>query len=198
MIARMGDRHGDLVIRDLERSEVAGVWSIDRTEWIDRVYHVRDGELVLEAEHYDVRDWPPGEADEYGPRLLDCFDRGGSCLGAFDGDTLVGAVVLESRFIGRDADRLQLKFLHVSHDYRGSGLGATLFERAAARAEALGARALYISSSPSEKTVQFYFRRGCRPTPETDPELFALEPLDIHLELELLDRPRPDASARGA
>ena len=112
MIARMGDRHGDLVIRDLERSEVAGVWSIDRTEWIDRVYHVRDGELVLEAEHYDVRDWPPGEADEYGPRLLDCFDRGGSCLGAFDGDTLVGAVVLESRFIGeyplRAAERTTL------------------------------------------------------------------------------------------
>ena len=78
-------------IRVLEREELRDVWSIDRAEVIDHVYHQEDGELVLKPEHYDMPGWPPGEPEHYGPLLLDCFDRGGSCYGAFDGDTLVVA-----------------------------------------------------------------------------------------------------------
>jgi predicted N-acetyltransferase YhbS len=172
-------------IRELERSEVGDVWSIDRAEVIHDVYRMVDGELVLGPDYYDVRGWPPGEPELYGPLLLDCFDRGGTFYGAFEGDTLVGVAVLESRFIGRAKDQLQLKFLHVSRSSRGNGVGRTLFEKAAARAVELGAQRLYVSSSPSENTVRFYQRRGCRVTEEPDPALFALEPEDIHLEFEI-------------
>jgi predicted N-acetyltransferase YhbS len=172
-------------IRELERREIPELWSIDRAEVIDRVYY-RDGdELVLRPEHHDMRGWPPGEPEQYGPILLDCFDRGGTFYGAFDGRTLIGAAVLESRFIGRNADQLQLKFLHVSRGHRQSGLGRTLFEKAVARARELGARRLYISSTSSENTVRFYLHRGCRPTAEVDEALFRLEPEDIHLEFDI-------------
>jgi predicted N-acetyltransferase YhbS len=172
-------------IRTLGRQEIGDLWSIDRAEVIDRVYYLEDGELVLKPEHHDTRGWPPGEPEHYGPILLDCFDRGGTFYGAFDGEALIGATVLESRFIGRAGDRLQLKFLHVSRRHRQAGLGCALFDRGAARARELGARHLYISSTSSENTVRFYLRRGCRLTDEVDPALFELEPRDIHLEFDI-------------
>jgi predicted N-acetyltransferase YhbS len=172
-------------IRELERQEVRDVWSIDRAEVIDKIYYRDGNELVLKSEHYDMKGWPPGEPEHYGPILLDCFDRGGTFYGAFDGEKLIGAAVLESRFIGQEKDQLQLKFLHVSRRHRRAGLGRTLFEKAVEKAREVGARRLYISSTPSENTVRFYLRRGCRVTEDVDPALFELEPEDIHLELEI-------------
>lgn len=172
-------------IRLLERRELDLLWSIDRAELIEHVYRHEEGELVRKAKHYDVKGWPPGEPEHTMPRLVDCFEHGGTFYGAFDGDALVGAAVLERRFIGRARDQLQLVFLHVSRRSRSRGLGRRLFDRAAARARELGARRLYVSASPSENTIRFYLRRGCRVIDEVDPELFALEPEDIHLELQL-------------
>ena len=172
-------------IRELERQEVRDVWSIDRAEVIDKIYYRDGNDLVLKPEHYDMKGWPPGEPEHYGPILLDCFDRGGTFYGAFDGEKLIGTAVLESRFIGQGKDQLQLKFLHVSRGHRQAGLGRTLFEKAVEKARELGARRLYISSTPSENTVRFYLRRGCRVTEDVDPALFELEPEDIHLELEI-------------
>ncbi len=174
-------------IRELARKEIDALWSIDRSEAIDGLYRLEGGELVLTPEHHDVRGWPPGEPEEYGPILLDCFDHGGTFYGAFDAGTLIGAAVLESRFIGAAGDRLQLKFLHVSRAQRGTGLGLALFERAVARARERGARALYISATPSRHTVDFYIRRGCSVTGDVDAALFELEPRDIHLELDIRD-----------
>ncbi|RIL01672.1 MAG: GNAT family N-acetyltransferase [Proteobacteria bacterium] len=172
-------------IRELQRAELRDIWSIDRAEVVDAVYF-RDGDgLVLEPEHHDVTGWPPGEPERAGPILLDCFERGGTFYGAFESGALVGVAVLECRFIGPARDQLQLKFLHVDRRHRGSGLGRTLFERAVARARELGARRLYVSATPSENTVRFYLRRGCRVTDRVDAQLFALEPDDIHLELEI-------------
>lgn len=172
-------------LRQLERQEIGHLWSIDRAEVIDHVYYREDGELVLRPERHDMKGWPSGEPEHYGPILLDCFDRGGTFYGAFEGETLTGAMVLESRFIGRESDQLQLKFLHVSRRQRQSGLGSTLFEKATAKARQLGARRLYISATPSENTVHFYLRRGCRVTDDVDAALFELEPDDIHLEFDI-------------
>lgn len=172
-------------IRPLERTELGDIWSMDRAEVIDGVYRREANGLVLEPVHHDVRDWPPGERDLYGPMLLDCFDRAGTFYGAFDGEELIGVVVLESRFMGRGKDQLQLKFLHVSRSYRRTGLGRRLFEMAVERARQLGARRLYISATPSENTVRFYLRLGCRVTNDVDAVLFALEPEDIHLEFDV-------------
>ena len=102
--------------------------------------------------------------------------------GAFENDILVGGAILESKFIGSQHDTLQLKFLHVSHDYRKRGIATRLFHLAVAKARELGAKKLYISATPSENTVNYYLRLGCVLASEIDPELFALEPEDIHFE----------------
>ena len=167
--------------RELLREEIEQVWNIDRSEVIDNIYYLENGTLVLRPEHHDVRGWPPGEAEKYTPILLDCFDRGGWFHGAFDHARLVGTVVLESKFIGKHKDQLQLKFLHVSSSYRNRGLGTQLFELARTSARERGAKRMYISATPSENTINFYLRLGCQVADEPDPELLALEPEDIHL-----------------
>jgi predicted N-acetyltransferase YhbS len=85
--------------RELRRSEIALVWNIDRSEVIDNLYSLENGTLVLRPHHIDVPGWPPGETEKYTPILLDCFDRGGWFYGAFDEAALIGAAVLESKFI---------------------------------------------------------------------------------------------------
>lgn len=169
-------------LRPLKRGEIPLIWTIDRAEVIDGVYSLVDGALELRAHHFEAHGWPPGEADLYTPILLDCFDHDGWFQGAFDGESLLGVAVLEGRFIGPDRDMLQFKFLHVSRAARGQGLGVRLFDLARNEARVRGARRLYISATPSRNTIDFYLKRGCRLTAEPDPELFALEPEDIHLE----------------
>jgi len=169
-------------IRKLTRSEIPYIWQIDRSEVIDSIYYLRDGQLVLEPEHYDMHGWPPGEPEHVTPFLLDCFDHGGHFWGAFAGDLLIGAVVLENRFIGSQQDTLQMKFLHVSNHFREQGLGKKLFLIAAEKAIELGAKKMYISATPSENTVNFYLQVGCVLATEINEKLFELEPEDIHLE----------------
>ncbi len=174
-----------LIARALARDEVTRIWGIDRREVIDNIYYFEHGRLVLKPEHYDMQGWPPGESALYTPILMDCFDRGGWFHGLFDEQHLVAVAVLESKFIGTHKDLLQLKMLHVSSAYRGRGLGRELFELSRAEARRRGAKGMYISATPSEHTINFYMRLGCTITPCPDPELFALEPEDIHLECAL-------------
>jgi predicted N-acetyltransferase YhbS len=171
-----------MLIRELRREEVESVWTIDRSEIVENIYTLEQGKLIRQADYCDIPGWPPGEAGLYTPILLDCFERGGSFYGAFAGEKLVGVAILESKFIGRQKDQLQLKFLHVSRAFRRHGLGRTLFEKAATRAKSLGASKLYISATPSENTINFYLSLGCVVAETVDPTLFALEPEDIHLE----------------
>ena len=168
--------------RELTRAEVGQIWSIDRSEVIENLYFYENGELVLKPEHYEMKGWPPGEDQLYTPILLDCFDRGSWFYVLFDADQLVGIAILESKFIGSAKDQLQLKFLHVSNGYRGQGWGKKLFRLSQDKAREKGAKRLYISATPSEHTINFYHSLGCTVTKELDPELFALEPEDIHLE----------------
>jgi predicted N-acetyltransferase YhbS len=171
--------------RQLRRDEIEDVWTIDRREVIEAVYYLEGGALVLTPEYFNVRGWPPGEADASTPLLEDCCDHGGWFYGLFDDGRLIGVAVLENRFIGQPRDQLQLKFLHVSNGYRDQGLGKRLFDLAASQARQRGAQRLYISATPSEHTIDFYLGLGCTVTAEPDPELFALEPEDIHLEYDL-------------
>ena len=169
-------------IRLLKREEIPRIWQIDRREIVENIYSLEDGKLVLKPDYFDIQGWPAGEAEQYTPILTDCYDRGGTFWGTFEDEKIVGMAILESKCIGSRADMLQLKFLHVSRDFRKRGIASALFRLAVEKARALGAKKLYISATPSEQTVNYYMRLGCVLATEIDPELFALEPEDIHLE----------------
>jgi predicted N-acetyltransferase YhbS len=171
--------------RRLSRDDIRAIWTIDRGEVIDAVYYLENGSLQLRREHHDLSGWPPGKAEQYTPILESCHDRGGWLYGLFDGDRLVGVAVLESQFIGKHKEQLQLTFLHISRPYRSRGLGQRLFRLAKAEAVGRGAMSLYVSATPSKHTVDFYLRLGCTLAPEPDPALYELEPEDIHFEYAL-------------
>ncbi len=179
----------DLVRRRLQREEIGLLWTIDRRELVERIYELRNGRLVLRPHFFDIPGWPTGEPAKDMPLLEASFDRGGVFLGVFEGPRLVGAAVIDTRRLGPEADLVQLSFLHVGRDHRRLGLGTELFEAAHAVAARLGAAGLYVSATPSENTVDFYRRRGCRVTADADPDLLALEPEDIHFECRRLARP---------
>lgn len=168
-------------MRVLTRDEVELIWTIDRSEVHHYTYEVREGELVRVPNHFAVPGWRPDAAAKETPVLLDCFDRGGTFVGVFDAEALIGMSVLEGARVGRGRDQMQLAYLYVSRTYRGRGVGMQLFDAAVSFAREAGAKALYVSAAPTENTVDFYLNRGCVLAPEPDPALLAAEPDDIHL-----------------
>lgn len=179
--SKLRNKKGPMItLRDISKEEIEQIWGIDRSEVIENIYYFENNALVLKSEYYNVTGWPPGEAEKYQPILVACNEQGGWFHGIFDDSKLVGAAVLDNRFIGKSKDMLQLKFLHISNAYRKNGFGRQLFGLARTIAGERGARKLYISATPSENTINFYLSLGCEVTPEPDPNLFELEPEDIH------------------
>ena len=75
----------------------------------------------------------------------------------------------------------QLAYLHVSNEVRGRGVGGRLSEGLEELARAAGDMAMVVSATPSLNTVRFYMGRGYEPMAEPFPELYELEPDDVHL-----------------
>ena len=172
-------------IRALGRNEIEKVRNITRNEVVAQVYYLIDGKLGLEDEFHDMKGWNAAELDRSIARLYDICDRNGVLLGAFAENRLIGVSVLESEFIGENKDQLQLYFHQVDSNYRHKGVGGRLFRVVVMRAKELGAKGLYISATPSKNTIGFYLHMGCRLVSKVNPELYVLEPKDIHLELLL-------------
>ncbi|NBM02521.1 MULTISPECIES: GNAT family N-acetyltransferase [Proteus] len=168
-------------IRQLTRNEIPQVWEIDRTELIEKLYVLKEGKLLLSKQRFDMKGWPEGEAEHYTPVLLESFDRGAPFWGIFEHDRLVAAASVDPKKRGKNGSLLQLSFLHVSHLQRGQGLARILFDYCVEYAKENGADGLYISSTPSENSVNFYQHLGCRLIDIPDPELYEREPEDIHM-----------------
>jgi ribosomal protein S18 acetylase RimI-like enzyme len=111
--------------------------------------------------------------------------HGGVFIGAFDGELLLGLGILGGRFLGPSGNQLEVAFLHVSRGYRRQGIARRLMDELADRARRRGAEELYISATESESAVGFYLSYGCRLAERVDPELYRLEPQDIHFTLKL-------------
>lgn len=176
-----------LVCRQLAAGELCRLAEIDRTESITAAY-TQHGEELEER----IVDWqvPPffaeGDNDHTLAYQIAFCQRhlaaGGTAVGAFDGERLVGIGVVTPHVRPGIA---QLAYLQVSDGYRGQGVGRKLCEMMDDIARAAGDTAMVVSATPSVNTVRFYMGRGFRPTAEPLPELYALEPEDVHLSREL-------------
>lgn len=173
-----------LIYRALTRAEISKLSHLNRTETIDHIYYERDGNLLLEKEHYDVPDWSQEDKQRRIAELQAVFDKGATFFGAFDGDVLTGMSVLDHAPVKSGNKRLNLSGLWVSANYRGHGVGKVLFQLAAQEARQRGARVMYVSATPSENTVHFYQNLGCTLADPIDSSLYEKEPEDIHLELK--------------
>jgi len=171
--------------RVLREDELNKIWQIDRSEFVKTIYMQKEMELKEKDINHEIKGWPSEEENIYPSVLRECFQCGGYFLGAFENEILRAIVVLENKFIGKNEDQLQLKFLHIDKAFRKKGLGRILFEKAVKVAKDIGAKKLYVSSNENKNTVEFYRHLECKLTEEKDKELFKLEPKDIHLEYEI-------------
>ncbi|SET09080.1 GNAT family N-acetyltransferase [Paenibacillus sp. NFR01] len=154
---------------------------IDRSEFIGRYYKCQDGILKEIAAGHECPNWSDGDYAEMIARYEDELRNGGAAYGAYDGETLVGFGVLAHKFRGADNDQLQLDLMYVSRNYRRQGIGRRILEALSREAVAKGAKSLYISATETESAVKFYMSCGSDMTDSVDAELFAKEPLDIHM-----------------
>jgi len=110
--------------------------------------------------------------------LYEVLARNGTIWGAFDAERLVGIAAYRPHL----TDTMdQLAFLHVSNGYRRQGIASRLFDQIEELSRQSGAQELYVSATPSESAVGFYTSRGFMLEPKPHPELFELEPEDIHM-----------------
>jgi GNAT superfamily N-acetyltransferase len=173
----------DMEFRKITFEEIASIWKIDRTEHVEENYLHCSGGLKTTAIHTTFYGWPAEEQTRMMPSFQQSHMEGAFFYGAFDKTDLKGIVLVHQKWLPQN--RLQLKYLYVDSSYRGTGIGKKLFNKAKEYAQLRGANSLYISSSESKNTVDFYFHMGCKLSEDIDPFLFKKEPLDIHLELFL-------------
>ena len=150
---------------------------IDVSEHGDIVYYWQDGQLKAVPEAWDRRRWTAAtwSQDNWTMVLGLASVR---VWGAFDNAQLVGLIVYRPHLT---ADTAQLAALFVSKDHRRQGIAARLTGEVGHQATRDGHTRLYVSATPSESAVSFYLRQGFAPTQDAHPELYELEPEDIHM-----------------
>ena len=176
-------------VRRLGAEDIVLLREIDRMEQLDTEYRVVDGELVATDIDFVVPAWNPNGAGSHSVGALIKFaesalQRGAALFGAYGGDELLGLVLVDGQYA---PDVAWLTLLYVTRAARRTGAASALWSAAEEVARGAGAKTLYVSSAPTGSAVGFYFSRGCRMATKDEiiPELFELEPEDIHLVCEL-------------
>ena len=172
-----------MFLRSLQNSEIDLIWQqISRRELITQMYIQNQQQLELVDCFFDVQHWDSYHLENDPPKLKQLYDQGSIFVGAFDAaKKLVGVSVVSNQIIADYPHAKLLHYFYVDADQQGQGIGATLMQAAKESAKQLGANQLYISATPSRRTVDFYIKHGARPLSAPDKQLWQLEPGDIHL-----------------
>lgn len=174
-----------ITYRTMTQDQVNKLKEIDRSEHIDLIYKMQNGNLMEIGANHECPNWNVEMIEELQERYLFELSHGGMAIGAFDGDMLIAFGVLAHKFRGANQDQLQVDLMYVSRNYRRQGVGTQILNQLADEARSRGAKYLYISSTETRSAVSFYRNNGSRLTDGIDQELFTKEPEDIHMIKEL-------------
>jgi GNAT superfamily N-acetyltransferase len=156
---------------------------LDRSEVVQTGYKMQDGRLLSYPVDWEVPTFFLEGAGEHSvaEQIAFCqkhIDKEGRMIGAFDEEKLVGVGLLTPEVRPGVA---QLAYLHISSGYRRSGIAARIVHSLIDWACSEGAKKIYVSATPTESAVGFYQSEGFFPVIEPLPQLFELEPEDIHM-----------------
>ncbi|REE94551.1 acetyltransferase (GNAT) family protein [Paenibacillus taihuensis] len=175
--------------REMTAADVRLLRQIDRSEHIDLIYEMQNGQMTERSADHECPTWDVQLLTEMEQRFVEECHRGGFAIGAFiegeNAERFIGFGVLAAPFRGEQRDRLQVDLMYVSRDYRRQGIGSRIFEQLREEAIRRGAKGLYISSTETRSAVSFYRSSGAQLTDKPDEELLKKEPLDIHMVVEL-------------
>lgn len=172
-----------IFLRPLQYTEIDLIWQqISRRELITQLYIQKQDQLELTDCLYDVKHWDAYHLENDPPKLKELYQQGALFVGAFNtSEKLVGISVVSNQHIADYPDAKLLQYFYVDADQQGQGIGAKLMQAAKESAKHLGALQLYISATPSKRTVDFYIKHGATVLKHPDRQLWELEPEDIHL-----------------
>jgi ribosomal protein S18 acetylase RimI-like enzyme len=158
------------------------ILDMDVSEHGEFIYLWQDGELVTKP---IVWDRPPRTAETWQENWASVLPLPGvKAWGAFEGEVMVGIIVYRPHLTD---DMAQLDALFVDKKHRQLGIATHLTKLLEAQSIADGHKRLYVSATESKSAVGFYTSQGFIPTQDTHPELYALEPNDIHMIKILVD-----------
>jgi ribosomal protein S18 acetylase RimI-like enzyme len=170
----------------LDNAYINRIGEIDRSEHVTRHYVYNEGKLEANAVDWQVARWADDDsAYSVTARIKEwsaLLDQGSVLLGALEEGLLVGFAIFRPQLTETMA---QLAVLHVSKEYRRQGVAQSLTAQVIDMAIESGAVSLYVSATPTESAVGFYQSQGFKLAQEVHPELYALEPEDIHMIKQL-------------
>lgn len=159
--------------------------TFNRYQETKKIYYLDDdGGLGIKDEYY-IDDWDSEKKSNIIQILNYYLVRDGVIVAIKDNKTLLGFAALNGKKMGSKNQYLNLGFIHVSYEYRGIGIGKTLFESICREARRKGAEKLYIGANPAVDTINFYQSMGCQLAQEIVYEIYDHEPLDLQLEYGL-------------
>ena len=168
-----------IIIRRMESSEVNRISEIDRTEHITQHYKLRNGTLEVKNVDWEIGKW---DSEKKIKEWLPIGEGYKNMWGAFDQGKLVGFSVYR-RYL--TDDMAQFAILHISKRYRRRGIGKQLSEKVIEKARMDGVRHIYLTSTPTKITVDFYIGLGFKLAKQVNKHLYEMEPEDIHMIMEL-------------
>lgn len=156
-----------------------------RYQEVNKVWRVEDNRKVIKDICF-IEDWNYDKKQTliFG-ELKETLENNGCIFGAFDNNRLIGFASLGGTLLGENNEYVQLLQLHVSHDYRGKGIGKMLFHSCIEKANKFRASKMYISGHSSIETQSFYTRIGCVDAKWLYKHQVELEPYDCQLEYVL-------------
>lgn len=164
----------------LQAEDVELLRALDRSEVVDGVYRQVGNELIL-SDHDEIVDgWPAGVLEKYLRPWAAAAAAGCPLIGARLEGKIVGLALVNPR---HRTGLAQLMSLYIDRTVRRRGVAGRLCRSAFDLSREAGAASIYVSSSPTRGTVGFYWSQGFRPcaADTIDPQLYALEPNDIHM-----------------
>ncbi len=175
-------RPNDVVYREISIDDLHGrAVEVDVSEHGQLVYSWQGDTLAAVPEQWER---PPWSEDS----MMDETWLGYLKLpavrdwGAFEQEKRVGFILYRPHL---SAGMAQLATLFVRKSHRQQGIAAKLTAELVLRAKSDGHTRLYVSATPSQSAVGFYQSQGFISTLEVYPDLYELEPEDIHMIKDL-------------
>ena len=168
-----------ITIREMKSSEIDRIAEIDRTEHIMQYYTLKNGFLEVNDVDWHVGPWDSAKKIKEWIPIAEGYEN---MWGAFEKERLVGFAVYRSHLTD---DMAQFAIIHISHEFRKMGIGKKLSEKVLGKARADGKKMIYVTSTPTKATVDFYQKLGFKLVEQVNKELYELEPDDIHMIMQL-------------
>lgn len=109
----------------LSRQQLDRLWEIDRSEIIDTLYKLDDGQLQAYPQYYDVRGWDPHDRQIYTPIHEACYDRGGIFFAFFEQNKIIAAAAMDTLPRGGKGRSAPTVILLCGRGAARPGMGAT-------------------------------------------------------------------------